>query len=240
MDSEIVSIVCEWTPDSIVGLISALAWPLSVLVLGLIFKGSIKDFLNKLISGGNVSEVSAGASGVTLRFQATKQSEKAKKDYNFELPQHQSIESIRARQEEFRTEASEEMRESIQAHISALDLDPAEAIELLVTDLSLVHSAVAYLDTNKAIFRSQFDLLNALATLDDGMDRQEIESYFNSVKTNNSEVFRDWDTNTYLSYLSSKNLISEVEGTYSSTKYSRSYVKFMNKKPEYINELSKL
>ena len=60
---EIVEQVSDWSPEVIVELVSEIAWPLVVLILGWKFRSSISNAVTNFFARNEVTEVSAGATG---------------------------------------------------------------------------------------------------------------------------------------------------------------------------------
>ena len=240
---EIVRQATSWTPELIVSLIKEVVWPITILVLGWRFRGSVTSALSNLFSKSKISELSAGATGVTAKFIAAQQSAESKEESDVKtavLPEGADYESLKSRHKEQNTEFSLDLFENIKRHIDALGVSDPEKIELLSKELSLLQAALRYLDINKVLFRSQFDLFNIMP--EDGSTVPEIDlrHYFKNVADNNPEGLGSWDFVKYLAYPTIAGIIEYQDGGYKLTKLGHSYVKFMRKNLSLIDDLGKL
>ena len=59
--------------ELVVSGISHVAWPATVLTLGLVFRGGIKSGFEKLFSRSSLKEFKAGAAGISATFEAERQ-----------------------------------------------------------------------------------------------------------------------------------------------------------------------
>ncbi|MGP9768778.1 hypothetical protein ACT3UM_23945, partial [Halomonas sp. AOP13-D3-9] len=104
--------LCSWAPGLVVELIKAIAWPITVLIIGIRFRTGIFESIQIFFSKNTVSEVSASASGVSAKFVAAQQSLEALEGSggnSVNLPENMSLEAIRQRHEEHKTEFSEDI-----------------------------------------------------------------------------------------------------------------------------------
>lgn len=235
--------ICNWTPQIIVELIKEVAWPLVILFIGLKFRsvtfGAIRDFF----SHNTVSEVSASTSGVTAKFVAAKQATEALESAGsnaINLPNDMTADAIKCRHEHHRTEFSEELYESIKTHLSALKISHEEKIEILAREASLLQSAIRYFDINKVLFRSQFNLFSIMANNSGYIDSNDAQRNFQSVREIVGDAFSDWDWIKYIAYPVSTGLIIDEEGGYKLTMLGESYVSFMSRNPQLVDELAKI
>ena len=235
--------LCSWAPGLVVELIKALAWPITVLIIGIRFRAGIFASIQKFFSKNTVSEVSASASGVSAKFVAAQQSIEALEGSGgnaVNLPENMSLEAIRQRHEEHKTEFSEDILGGIKAHIAALNISSEEAVNLLVQEVSLLQSAIRYFDINKVLFRSQFNLFSIMANNGGRISRVDAEHNFLSIKELVGEPLLDWDWVKYVAYPVSNGLIIEEGSDYRLTSLGRSYVAFMSRTPQLVDELAKL
>ncbi|HBC6265297.1 TPA: hypothetical protein KEW38_004240 [Citrobacter braakii] len=233
----------SWTPKLIVDLIKSIAWPVVVLFIGFSFRIRIFDVIRSFFSKNTVSEISATVSGVSAKFIASRQSTEVLETSSSNaanLPRNMSIEAIREKHEQHKTEFSEELYHAIIKHVFSLNVDNEVKIELLAHEVSLLQSAVRYFEINKVLFRSQYDLFCKITINDRGVSKGSVIQYFNEIKNNNKEAFTDWDWIKYISYPVSNSLIYEDDNCYRLTPMGRSYVAFMSKNPQFIDELAKL
>lgn len=232
-----------WTPDQIVELVKATAWPLIVLLIGIRFKSSLFENLKGFFSKNSISKISAGSAGVSAEFVAIKQVIEAREGAGkspMSLPDHMNAAAIKARHESNKTELSEELYKAIKTHLVALALSSEDQIDLLCEELSIMQSAIRYIDFNKVMFRSQYNLFSVMANNGGNMSESEIQRYFASARFAAGEGLSDWDWIKYLAYPSSVGLISSSGEGYSLSVLGKSYVAFMARNPQFIDELAKL
>ncbi|MGP9768819.1 hypothetical protein ACT3UM_24175, partial [Halomonas sp. AOP13-D3-9] len=128
----------------------------------------------------------------------------------------------------------------IQTHIAALNISPEETINVLAQEVSLLQSAIRYFDINKVLFRSQFNLFSIMANNGGRTSRADAEHYFLSIKEQVGEPLLDWDWIKYVAYPVSNGLMIEEGCDYRLTSLGRSYVSFMSRNPQLVDELAKL
>ena len=235
--------LCNWTPELVVELVKVVVWPVTVLIIGIRFRVVIFDSLKKFASKSRVSEVSASSSGVTAKFVAAQQVSEALVGAStnpVNLPETMSLEGIRQRHVEYKTEFSEELLSGIQAHVAALGGSSEETIDLLAQEISLLQSAIRYFAINDVLFRSQFDLLSEMSNDGGCIDNSDLEHYLLSAKERTNDQLLEWDKIKYVAYLVSNKLIRESDTGYSLTSLGRSYLKFMSKNPQLVDNLTKL
>lgn len=236
-------LICNWTPQLIVELVKALVWPLTLLLFGLKFRSGIYESIRNFFSKNTVSEVSATTSGLSAKFVAAKQSSEAKESAGtsaVSLPENMSAEAIKKRHEQNRTDFSEVLYKAIKTHLSAINLSPDEEVEILAREASLLQSAIRYFDINKVLFRSQFNLFSTMSNNSDYVSKDDIQHHFLTIKNLAGEAFLDWDWIKYVSYPVSNGLLSDEDDGYKLTTLGRSYVSFMSRNPQLVDELAKL
>lgn len=236
-------LACSWTPQFIVEIIKSLAWPLVILIIGLRFRNGFIEAVKGFLSKNNVSEISASTSGIVAKFVADKQSTRAKESFgagSAPLPQSMSIESIKSYHEKAKTEFSEELYTSIRNHAKALNLADEEEFEILTREISLLQSALRFTSISKVLFRSQFNLFSMMANNSNYMSKEDTQGYFLSIKNSSGTVLVEWDWVKYMAYPVSACLLSDDGDGYRLTSIGRSYVAFMSRNPQSIDELSKL
>jgi hypothetical protein len=231
----------SWTPEIIVNLIGEIAWPLVLIILGWRFKNGIIDGIGKFFSNNNVTEVSATATSLTAKFKEAQQSSKSKENSSqpAAIPEGVSYSELIKRQESHSSEHSLQLYEHIKSHVNSLELDNDSAIELLSKELSLLQAALAYIDISKTLFRSQFDLLNGWLT-DGEISEENLKAYFANLVKNNPDILDGWDYIKYMAYPVSRGLIEYKEDNYVITVLGKSYIQFMKKNIQFIDELSNL
>ncbi|EPE7164516.1 hypothetical protein ACSMAE_004292 [Cronobacter sakazakii] len=236
-------IICTWTPQLIVELIKTLAWPVVAILIGVGFYNKIIGALRLFFSKNSVSEISASTSGVSAKFVAAQQvfdAAPSVRSSTGDLPDEMSVESIHAKHEMYKTEFSEEIYQRIVKHLNALKISSEEMIELLSRDLSLLQSGLRYFEINKLLFRSQFNMLLKISNNAGAIRVGEAVKDFEMTKALYKEAFADWDWIKYIAYPVSCGLMIEDNGYYKLTVLGRSYLSFMAKNPQWIDELSKI
>lgn len=235
--------LCNWTPQLIVELIKGVIWPIVVIIIGFRFRTRIGETFKEFFSKNNLSSFKASATGVEAQFNAiTKQTSKATENSNnsSNMPENMSLEAINKRHTESSTLMSEESFKSIKAHLSALQLEDKEQIELLSKEVAIQHTERIYTYINKAIFRSQFDLLNRMKSSELYISNLDLENHFNEIRKAAGEGLLSWDWIKYISYLVSSNLIISNADGYQLTDLGKSYLEFMFRNPSLIHELTSL
>ncbi|MAD89365.1 MAG: hypothetical protein CMK64_06635 [Pseudoalteromonas sp.] len=233
--------VCNWTPQTLVELVKAVIWPLTIIILGFRFKSGISESLQRFFARNSVSEVSASTNGISAKFVAEKQASELKESViSMTLPESMALESIKEQHDRAHTEFSETLYQHVKSHLEALKLEPLEQVELLSREVSLLQSSARYHEIGKVLFRSQFNLLNNVIVNDNFITKNEVQSYFEQNKNHVGDAFREWDWIKYVSYLITSGLLIDHEGGYKLTQVGRSYVKFMSRNPQFIDDLGKL
>ena len=240
---EIVQVASAWTPEIIVNLIRGVIWPFTVLLLGWRFRGGISNALSNFFSKNTVTELSASPTGVTAKFRAAQQSAEVIEPKNPQsaiIPAGADFESIQNRHSEDRTEYSSKLFSSIKQHIDALGIDDEQKINLLETEASLLQSALRYFEINKVLFRSQFDLFSDYFFENEYVSIDDIKKHFSMVSLNNPEGLAGWDYAKYMAFPISAGIVQSSPNGYKLTKLGTSYVQFMRKNLQLIDELAKL
>lgn len=236
-------LTCSWSPKLIVDLIKSIAWPVVVLLIGFSFRTRIFGIVSSFFSKNLVSEISATVSGVSAKFVAAKQSTEALETAGSNaanLPKNMGVEAIKERHEQHKTEYSEGIYQSIIEHTSNLDITNEEKIELLAREISVFQSAIRYFDINKVLFRSQYELFNNIDENGNLIGKDDARKHFDTTRKANKEALEDWDWIKYIAYPVSNFLLYEDDNGYRLTPLGRSYVAFMSKNPQLIDELAKL
>lgn len=235
--------LCTWTPQLLVELTKAAAWPIVVLLISLRFGTGIANAARNFFSKNAVSELTAGATGVSAKFVALRQSSEASESggtNSISLPANMTAEAIRARHALFETEFSKEIFQSVRNHVQSLGLQSAETAELLMTEISLLQSGIRYLDINKVLFRSQFNMFSIMERNNGRISKQDVERHFDAISKVVGDGLKEWDWIKYVAYPVSHGLLTDENESYSLSVLGRSYVSFMNKNPQMVDELSKL
>ncbi|AYN29864.1 hypothetical protein D8682_24550 [Buttiauxella sp. 3AFRM03] len=236
-------LACNWSPKLIVELIKSIAWPVVVLLFGFSFRSRLFGIVSSFFSKSQVSEISATTSGVSAKFVAAKQSIEVLETAGSNaanLPKDMGVEAIRERHEQIKTEFSEELYQAIIKHAFYLDISNEEKIELLSREISVFQSAIRYFDINKVLFRSQYELFNSIVGNNNFLSKEDAIKHFEITKKTNREALSDWDWIKYTAYPVSNHLLYEDDNGYKLTPLGRSYMAFMSKNPQLVDELAKL
>jgi len=231
----------NWTPEIIVNLISEIAWPIVVLLVAWNFKDSIVSGLKNFLDSNNPTEVSVGASGLTAKFEASKQTDLVKTPKTIDpLPEGQDAESIKKIHIERSTQYSLEILEKVREHVARLDLNDEDKIELLSTEVSLLQANLNYIDITTVLFISQYNLFNKYFYPQNILTNEEIEHQFKEVKTLHEVGYQDWDMTKYIAYPLSANLIEECDNGYKLTNFGMSYVMHVRNNPIFLDYMANM
>lgn len=236
-------LACTWTPQAIVEITKALAWPLVVLAIGFRFRSGILESVRGFLAKNSVSEVSATTSGISAKFVAAKQSSETRDligSNSATLPENMTVEAIKDKHSNAATDFSEEVYEGIASHLRALELPREEEREILSREISLLQSAIKFFDISKVIFRSQFNLFATMAENNNFISKEDLQKHFTEIKNSVGEGLEGWDWVKYVAYPVGSGLLVDENGGYTLSKLGRSYVTFMHRNPQFIDDLAKL
>lgn len=236
-------LACTWTPEVIVEITKALAWPLVVLAIGFRFRSGFLESVRGFFARNAVSEVSATTTGISAKFVAAKQTTETRESIgsnSVSLPENMTVEAIKEKHSSAATEFSEEIYEGISTHLRALELPREEEREILAREISLLQSAINFFDINKVIFRSQFNLFAIMAENNNFISKEGLQNHFIEIKNFVGEGLEGWDWVKYVAYPVSSGLLVDENGGYTLSKRGRSYVTFMHRNPQLIDDLAKL
>jgi hypothetical protein len=236
---EIVEITNAWTPEVIVNLIKEIIWPITVLLLGWHFRGNISNIISNFFTKNNITELNASPTGISAKFKTTQQNAETNERITnspSSLPENLDFDSIKAKHLEFTTEYSKEIYLNIKKHIDILNINDKQKIDLLETEVALIQSSLRYYDINKVLFRSQFDLFNDYFYGKGEVTIEQIKQYYNLI----NYKFVDWDYAKYMAFPISTGIVESSTNGYKLTKMGISYIKFMRRNLQLVNELSSL
>jgi hypothetical protein len=240
---DVISEICSWTPEVLVNLIGELAWPLIVLVLGWRFKASIGEVISNFLNKNNVTEVSAGATGVSAKFSPVEQkNEMPNIPLNEASSQPGGVDllSVRKRHSESKSDYTRELEVFARQHLNSFSISDSEKVELLLDEVSITQASFGYLATNKVLFRSQFDLFNAKMFPSKVISVSEIEEHFQLASEKNPNNYEGWDANKYIEFPVESKLIEYKEGGYVLTKFGSSYIEYMRKNINLVESLGNI
>jgi hypothetical protein len=236
-------VTCTWSPENIVELVKALAWPVVILLASLRFESGVAESVRGFFSRNAVKEISAGSSGVKAIFEARRQIEETTESGASKvgsLPEGLSVEAIRAKHAELQTELTEEFYAVVKRHSDMLEIPDQEKIELLLQEISHLQTAIRIFELNKVLFRSQYDLLRKIGKSQDGLAEGDLDGHFAIAQANSNGGLVNWDRVKYLAYPVSVGLIKIDRGVSKLTPLARSYLSIMDRNPQLVVELSKL
>ena len=231
----------SWSPETIVNLISELAWPIVILFIAWYFKGSIQTGIGKFFNRNNLTELSVGAGGITAKIVSKQETELIKNETLTEpLPEGMDAESIRERHIEQATSYSLELLKAVENHTSKLDVENEEKIEILCSEVSLLQAYGKYMDITLVLFQTQYKLFNEYFYPNIIISKDDIVNYFEQVKGSMPDYYIDWDAEKYLTYPLAIDLIELCDGGYKLTKLGSSYVIYIRNNPGYLSYLSNM
>ncbi|WP_421294580.1 hypothetical protein [Aeromonas veronii] len=107
--------ICYWTPQTLVELVRAVIWPLTIIIFGLKFKTGISEALKYFFTKNSVSEFSASATGISAKFVAEKQALELKESTgaSMKLPENMALEAVKERHKKEHSEFSETLYQNI-------------------------------------------------------------------------------------------------------------------------------
>ena len=236
-------IASSWTPQLLVELTKGVIWPVVLLIVCLFFRGQATEAIKSFLSKNEVSEVTASVSGFSAKFVAAKQTSETVESgsaKSVSLPASMSIEAIKARHSQYETEFSNEILQAIKGHIDSLSVSREEVVGILIKEISLLQSAMRYFDINKVIFRSQYNMLTNMANNDGYMSKKDVQVHFQTIQSFAKGALENWDWVKYIAYPVSNGILADEGSGYRLTVVGKSYIAFMNKSPQLVDELSKL
>jgi hypothetical protein len=233
---------CDWTPELIVSMISEIIWPLTILIIGWKFRGGISGVLTNFFSKNDIAEVSASATGITAKFTAIQeQASISSSAYGSNsLPDGADYASLAEIHRKHETEFSKKLKAENDRHVSLLEIDDKTKIDLLTEELSLYQSALRYADINKALFRSQYDLFDEILYENNEVTVEDVKTHLENFKKSHPGLLDSWDYVKYMAFPLSSHLIENSGSGYRLTSVGRSYVNFMKRNLNLIDDLSKL
>lgn len=237
-DTKAVVIENSWKPDQMVEFANVLAWPIASLIIVILLRGKLTGIVKDFFISNRVSEVKAGA--VSAKFVQSEQIENP----SVTLPRSQSstqvndgYQAIIERQNKCETKYSEQLRSSLTLQMKSLNIAPDKEADLLKKEISLIQASQSFTSFNRVLYRSQYDLFVLTKKQGSKISIQETSNYFSSKKMLYPSVFGSTDLNQYLSYPLRMGVIEKFDGYYKLTEYGESYVEYMDRNFNLIDEL---
>ena len=236
--------MCDnWTPELIVGLVNALAWPLTVIVVALSLRLFLGKSFRNLFSESKVSEFSVSKAGISTKFVANKQTIEgigSSTNRAISSAERDDVDVVRENQQLASTEYSEDIFRTVNLQLDRFPISKEDKLELIARDYSLIQCALQYNNVKTALFRSQYDLLRKIQDNTNSLLSYELEQYVQDVLDSNPKSYPGWDFQSYAAYLVSTGLIVEDAKEYRLTKFGRSFVTYMSRNPQFVDQLSRL
>ncbi|HCD1288924.1 TPA: hypothetical protein I7691_RS21985 [Vibrio parahaemolyticus] len=234
------SVELFWSAADIVRLLEVVAWPIASIIIAVLLRGKISQVFQNLFSNTSVTEVSAA--GFSAKFSESKQASTAPEDIKENAVAPTSVGNDAAeiieRQKLNETKFSRSLLINLKNHRESLKLTSEQAIELVEKELSLTQARAYFVDLNRVLYRSQFNLFNLMKSNNGLMTSNEVLAYFNGIKAENPSVYSNTDLHRYLAYPMRVGLIEKNHQEYSLTEYGDSYVEFMDRNTHLIGDLS--
>lgn len=229
-----------WTAADIVNLVGVVAWPIASVLLAFLLRTKLSSFLNRFFNRNNVTELSAGS--FTAKFTQSKQGASNPEEKQESIvPMHQEGEGATqflTRLSQNETTLSKNLLKGIRTHIKSIELSDKQTIEALEKELSITQSRIYFMDLNRVIYRSQYNLFKLLKDNSGTLTELEISAFYDSVKKQFPGVFGVTELINYLAYPMRVGLLEKHDGNYHLTDYGNSYVSFMDKNSNLIMELT--
>lgn len=183
------------------------------------------------------------ASGVSAKFAPIEQkieSPEITTNTTSALPNHSTKDQVIKRHNEMTTEYTKWLKQRAKQHLDSFDMKNEEKVDLLLTETSLLQAGTEYIEVNKVLFRSQYNLLESQFYPDKIVTQFNINDYFSELREKDPEGFGPWDSLKYMSYLIEAGLIQAGGSGYILTMFGSSYISFMKKSINLVDRLIKL
>ncbi len=229
----ISSVSSNWTPEVIVNLASELAWPIVLLILGLRFKNSFGEGFKNFFNKNNVTELSAGTSGFSAKFETSQQDSglKSPQSDKSDITENLNKEDLIAAQEERSTQYSLELLKTIKAHVESLDAPESEKINILSKEVSIYQASMVFLEVTYTLYSSQYKLFNEYLYPNNEITDVEAEKYFYETVKPEPGKLEGWDSEKYFAYPLAAGFLSKSETGIRLTKFGASYVRYIRNNP---------
>jgi len=196
----------------IIEIIKYAGWPL-VVIFGIFM---LKDKVTNLFGGGLKS---AKHGNSELQFYEGTQKVKEEASESQSLQNFIPIDPTGLR---------EELEEKIQNQLSELSSNDIERIDVLIKNLAQQQIINAFERIYHNIFGSQIRLLEFLSVQENGQsDTSKIVSFFDTAKENAPDTFENTQFSDYINFLSSWDLVSNIDSKWSITKKGRAFIKYI-------------
>ncbi len=196
--------------ENILKLAEIAVWPLAFIIAVYALRGSIKGLLARLNK--------ANLKGTVLEFNSDVQKAESIKDNpNIEdLTPHDPFGLIR------------ESEGDISEHLEQLNLaSDSEKISLLIKHIADLQLRLAYINTLRIIFGSQYDLLVALNSQAAPVGREFLKSFYDKAKDRYSRVYESYSFEEYLKYLVSNGFVISEKGENRISNFGRAFLTFI-------------
>lgn len=241
----------QWEPEHVVALVNSLAWPAVTLMIAifvglLVWKGRalLSSTFKQLLKDRSLRSMSADKSGFQLELEPIHQEAKrnpapgamqaSSGDEPLDLP------AILAEQERNFTPYSRAVLHDVVSSFGKLKATDDQKLEVLFRAFSLLYCHNRFTDAAKALFQSQYYLLEAYVRKGSEIPKSAMERYFSNLKAQHSEEYSPWEVSDYVEYLLAVELLIESKESYLVTEFGKSFVEYMQRAPESVESLGKL
>ncbi|CCN35988.1 hypothetical protein VIBNISO65_1270015 [Vibrio nigripulchritudo SO65] len=223
-----------FSADQIVELAKVFTWPLTTIVLALLFKSKLASVLDSFMTKNSVTELSTPA--FTAKFsQVNPASEPSNERHSIEISA--DYESVVKNQNENESKYTRALLKNYQLHRKSYNLSDAEALTMAEKNLSITVAQNWYAGINRIIYKSQWVLLDYMyAQIDKKVSFEYMSSQFVSTKSVTQEL-EHATRELYVNYLINQGLIQVSGDDYKLTDMGESYVEFMKKYPNLVTSL---
>ena len=229
-----------WTAGDIVNLAGVISWPIASVVLVFLLRSRLSGFFNGFFNRNNVTELSAGS--FTAKFTQSKHNAVNPEDTQETIvamsQAGEGVNNFIERLSRNETKSSKYLLKGIRDHMSSLGLSKEKTIEVLEKELSLTQARIYFLDLNRVLYRSQYNLFKLMKDNSGKLTESDVSIFYEKVKSNFPTVFGFTELINYLAYPMRVNLIEKNGGNYYLTDYGDSYVSFMDINSNLIMELN--
>ncbi|EKM27719.1 hypothetical protein [Vibrio sp. HENC-03] len=227
--------VCFFTATNIVEIVKVLAWPVTTLIVALVFRGRLASVIDGFIKRNSVTEFSTPA------FTAKFSQDKSGVEVQAEVKRTEisaDYQTVVKFQEENQSKHTRTLLKNHQLHRKSYNLTDAEAVEMVEKALVITIAQNAYIAINRVIYKSQLVLLEHMYTqVNLFASTTYVDGYFQQIKPN-SLLFANLDTQQYIAYLLDQGLIKVTGEGFALTDYGESYVEYMKRYPNLVTHLN--
>lgn len=203
------------------------SWPLAILIV--LFW--LKDSLNSLILRVNEVHVAdkkivlqpmSNSNGLLGQPPSTVEPTEVTKKKNIRLPKLPDnfiFKSVVEKQEKF---ISNTIKDT-----------PFKKEDVLIRELASYQLAVDFERIYQFIFKSQIDAMEGLVNSSEGKSKQDIITYYENAKQQNTIAYEKFSFDTWLYYLTSQGLVEEKSSQYHITEKGQAFIYYITQQQRY-------